>query len=213
MGVSRTFGRHMDDCIGEIEYPLAGSRIIGLDDEGRIFLMHLTYYRIQVYESNGEILCSWAHKPGGSHWVDPDGHIHQVISSCKHIVYDHKGNVVKEFDDPRAENGYYQQEVLKGKAFDKSGNVYELRDSVIVDLNTQLVRISPSGQKTVLNADTFWSFPFQGGLLNEFMWVPAIVVIIFVLRSHKKAKQNKEELKTSSATELTAETTSEPDEP
>jgi len=184
-GIGSDFGIRM--VSSKARFPLAAPLAIAVDSKERVYCLSRFYNRVQVFDSEGKFLRGWfVGIPKGSYRMSMDEHDHLRVATERwgtHFIFDANGTLL----DKTKDYTFFDDIASVGpiEVNDVFGSVYKAED---IWLSPKVVKISPSGEATVLIYDPFglWvvTVPFPA-----FAFLMGSIFLLFILSKFEE-KQN-----------------------
>jgi len=188
-------------------FPLSEIEWIGVDNDGAIYCMSFSYFRLQAYDSQGRFLRGWfVPRPEGGYRIalSEEGEIIYGGENEVSHVYDKFGNQMptkeghsKKLSNPRST-----------KFIDNKGVTYELRSTW---LRPKIVKVDQSGDEVTVIKDPLGLWVHGMPLPGLGFLLSSIIIFFFgvglftpherrnmteTIRSRRERRRRKEETRT-----------------
>lgn len=167
-----------------IRFPLGGKNSFDVGEDGSIYCSSQAYSRVQVFDSLGEFQRGWfvpISKGTFNLKYSKDGLIKIYhVSGKLHRVFDTSGNDI-ELSYVESED----QESDTNERTDAQGNIYKL---VKANYFPQIIKIEPSGKRTVLVSDPFARWFLKGHLPVILFFILSFIFTVILVSQFAKYK-------------------------
>lgn len=168
-----------------VRFPLADATAIAVDTRGRVYCWSRLYSRLQVYDKNGQFLRGWFLGTASScpnMTVDSNDILYVETATNEHVTFDVNGILLGR------SNRALREKPSNYQSKDSDGNIYKTHKSWI----SEILKVSPSGEKSLLVSDPFYLKFVAAIFPTFFMWVP-VLFVTGIYKAYKEKKQNKKE--------------------
>lgn len=147
-------------------FPISTPEAIAVDSKGQIYLYSAFYSRFQLFNAKGEFLRGWFppieyKKMVDRIWINEDDHLAVERQRGPILFFNANGELINKTQTRDSEKKYEPRETK-----DIFGNTYKIRRQL---LSPKIVKITPSGQESILVKDPFslWlvTMPLPGFLI------------------------------------------------
>ena len=178
----------------QIRFPIGEATSFAVDREGHIFCYAGSLCRLQIFNKQGGFLRGWFVYTAfstGKLYTDPNDHIHVVTSVDDHFIFDFSGNKLRE----SKEEGIYDRRIARSEVHhrDSKGNIYKVHRGI---LRTQILKVNPMGEDSVIITDPFYFFPFRGGLSAALFFLFPLFILIGIMAWNERKKRREQTVPT-----------------
>jgi len=181
----------------QIRFPIGELTSFAVDKEGRIFCYAGSLCRLQIFNKHGGLMRGWFVYTAfstGKLYTDPNDYVHVVSSLDDHFIFDLGGNKLRE---SKKEEGIYDRtykmETSGVLHHDNKGNTYKVRRGI---LRTQILKVNPMGEESVVVTDPFYFFPFRGGVSAALFFLFPLFILIGIMAWNERNKRREQAVPT-----------------
>lgn len=176
-----------------LRFPLGEVSSMTTDAKGRLWVYSTDLSRLQIFDQQGDFLKGWfVSSASPNPWTsemhtDPNGHIHLILISDDHYIFDAAGNLLNHSKEEGLWKKFDNKDSSYAQYTDDKGNTYIKRGGIICP---RIVKINPTGEEIVVVSEAFYTLPFRGKYSALcFFGIPLTVLAISRLWSRKKRKK------------------------
>ncbi len=176
-----------------IRFPLGEVSSMTTDAKGRLWVYSTDLSRLQIFDQQGDFLkgrfvSSASPNPGTSEMhIDPNGHIHLILISDDHYIFDAAGNLLNHSKEEGVWKKFDNKDSSYVQYTDDKGNTYIKRGGII---RPRIVKINPMGEEIVVVSEAFYTLPFRGKyVLACFFGLPLTIIAVTIVWSRRKRKK------------------------
>ncbi len=180
-----------------IRFPLGEVSSMTTDARGCIWVYSTDLSRLQIFDQKGDFLRGWFVSSASPNpltsemYVDPNGHIHLILISDDHYIFDAAGNLLNHSKEEGLWKKFDNKDSSYAQYTDDKGNTYIKRGGIICP---RIVKINPTGEETIVVSEAFYTLPFRGKYSALFFFgIPLTVLAIPRLWSLRKGKKQTSE--------------------
>lgn len=176
-----------------IRFPLGEVSSMTMDTKGCLWVYSTDLCRLQIFDQEGRFLKGWfvssaSPEPStsGMH-IDPNGHIHLILISDDHYIFDAVGNLLNHSKEEGIWKKFDSEDSSYAQYTDDKGNTYIKRGGII---HPRIAKINPTGEETIMISEAFYTLPFRGKYSALFFFgIPVTIIVVTILWSRRKRKK------------------------
>lgn len=180
----------------QIRFPIGELTSFAVDKEGRIFCYAGSLCRLQIFNKQGDFLRGWFVLTAfstGKLYTDPNEYVNVVSSLDDHFIFDLGGNKLRESKEEGIYDRTYKMETSGILHRDNEGNIYKGRRGI---LRTQILKVNPMGEESIVVTDSFYFFPFRGGVSIALFFMPPMFILIGIRAWNERKKRREQAVPT-----------------